>query len=118
MNARARVFLWSLFAASVSAGETWSAAVCRFESLPNMAERPVISGTVTRTPGGAIIEYDAGMNTIALICRPSPDQCKSENQNDRTVVDFSYIGFMVINTYIPRLDLDVIGLARLSCSSS
>ena len=116
MTAPACVFA-GLFAVFCALGTTATAAtVCRFESLPNMAGKTFTTGTVTRTNTAAIIEYDGG-NTSALVCKPSPSQCDVEDDFSRTVVDFSYTGFMIVASHYPNLEMDAIGLATLVCQN-
>lgn len=93
-----------------------AASVCRFESLPDNVGKTLISGTVTKTSTGAIVEYDSGV-TLALVCKPAPSQCSFVDNFSRTVVDFSYAGFMIVNTRFPDLDMDTFGLVRLACQN-
>ena len=88
---------------------------CRFVSENDSSGRVPATGSVVRTATAAIVEYDGGAATLALVCPVSPQQCRVDSGNTTTIVDFSYTGHMVIVTEFTGTQFTAIGLARLAC---
>jgi hypothetical protein len=90
------------------------AVMCNFRSVDSMDGRPEVSGSIVRSKGGAIVEFNSGSPTLAMTC-PTAFQCTSSQDGLTNYIEFSYSGFIVFATYGPALPFSVIGLAKLDC---
>lgn len=88
---------------------------CRFETEDNYAGLERLTGTVVRTATAAILEYDGGFPTETFICSESVYQCHGGEIGAKKHLDFSFRGFMIYVTTYSKLDMTLVGLARIEC---